>query len=50
MSFFVIFEDLIKNNFQYEYLQETGLAIGGPNMTPFVMLEVHYNNPDLKDG
>ena len=31
-------------------LQEAGLPIGGGNFNPYVMLEVHYNNPKLKKG
>lgn len=30
--------------------QEAGLPIGGPDYNRFVMLEVHYNNPELKAG
>ncbi|XKL67505.1 hypothetical protein PGB90_002996 [Kerria lacca] len=28
--------------------QETGLRIGGKNFNKFVMMEIHYNNPELK--
>ena len=31
------------------HLQEAGLPIGGPDFNPFVMLEVHYNNPAVRD-
>lgn len=31
-------------------LQEAGLPIGGPDFNPYVMLEVHYNNPPLRGG
>ncbi|XP_063825725.1 tyramine beta-hydroxylase [Ostrinia nubilalis] len=30
------------------YPQEAGLPLGGPNANKYVMLEVHYNNPELK--
>ena len=30
--------------------QEAGLSIGGPDFNPYVMLEVHYNNPGLRGG
>lgn len=30
--------------------QEAGLPIGGIDFNPFVMLEVHYNNPTLRGG
>ncbi|KOX68655.1 Tyramine beta-hydroxylase [Melipona quadrifasciata] len=32
------------------YPEEAGLSIGGENFNPYVMLEVHYNNPELQDG
>ncbi|XP_043230467.1 dopamine beta-hydroxylase-like isoform X1 [Amphibalanus amphitrite] len=32
------------------YPEEAGLPIGGPDFNPYVMLEVHYNNPNLKRG
>lgn len=32
------------------YPEEAGLSIGGQNFNPYVMLEVHYNNPELQDG
>lgn len=31
-------------------MQEAGLPIGGPDMNRFVKLEIHYNNPELRDG
>ncbi|KAL0838663.1 hypothetical protein ABMA28_016736 [Loxostege sticticalis] len=30
------------------YPKEAGLPLGGPNANKYVMLEVHYNNPELK--
>ncbi|KAG1652652.1 Tyramine beta-hydroxylase [Nymphon striatum] len=30
------------------YPEEAGEPIGGPDFNPYVMLEVHYNNPELK--
>lgn len=30
------------------YPELVGLPIGGNNFSPYVMIEVHYNNPDLK--
>nr|CAG4646117.1 EOG090X0318 [Macrothrix elegans] len=32
----------------FVYPPEAGLPIGGPDFNPYVMLEVHYNNPTLK--
>lgn len=32
------------------YPEEAGAPIGGPGYFPFVMLEVHYNNPAEKSG
>ncbi|CAB3368735.1 Hypothetical predicted protein [Cloeon dipterum] len=32
----------------FDYPEEAGLPIGGPDFNPYVMLEVHYNNPELK--
>ncbi|XP_037080255.1 dopamine beta-hydroxylase-like [Pollicipes pollicipes] len=32
------------------YPKEAGLPIGGSNFNPYVMLEVHYNNPKLVQG
>lgn len=34
----------------FVYPEEAGLPIGGPKSNKYVMLEVHYNNPELKDG
>ncbi|EFN73526.1 Tyramine beta-hydroxylase [Camponotus floridanus] len=34
----------------FVYPEETGLSIGGANFNPYVMLEVHYNNPELHQG
>lgn len=34
----------------FVYPEEAGLLIGGQNFNPYVMLEVHYNNPELQDG
>lgn len=34
----------------FAYPDEAGLPIGGPKSNKYVMLEVHYNNPALKDG
>lgn len=31
-------------------LKEAGLPIGGPDFNPYVMLEVHYNNPSIRGG
>ncbi|KAJ9576577.1 hypothetical protein L9F63_025529, partial [Diploptera punctata] len=32
----------------FTYPEEAGLPIGGPQFNLYVMLEVHYNNPELK--
>ncbi|KAG7172985.1 Dopamine beta-hydroxylase-like [Homarus americanus] len=32
------------------YPPEAGMPIGGPDFNPYVMLEVHYNNPSLLSG
>ncbi|XP_046985785.1 dopamine beta-hydroxylase [Schistocerca americana] len=32
----------------FTYPEEAGLPIGGPGFNPYVMLEVHYNNPELR--
>lgn len=32
----------------FAYPEEAGLPIGGPNFNHYIMLEVHYNNPELK--
>lgn len=34
----------------FTYPKEAGLPIGGPDYNPFIRLEVHFNNPDLKAG
>lgn len=34
----------------FTYPKEAGLPIGGPNYNPFIRLEVHFNNPELKTG
>ncbi|KAI4477894.1 hypothetical protein M0804_012374 [Polistes exclamans] len=34
----------------FVYPEEAGLPIGGENFNPHVMLEVHYNNPELQAG
>ena len=34
----------------FTYPPEAGLAIGGPELHQYVMLEVHYNNPKLRSG
>lgn len=34
----------------FVYPEEAGLSIGGPDFNPYVMLEVHYNNPELHQG
>ncbi|CAL4068303.1 unnamed protein product, partial [Meganyctiphanes norvegica] len=33
-----------------QYPKEAGLPLGGPDFNPYVMLEVHYNNPNLHKG
>lgn len=33
-----------------QILQEAGLPIGGKDFSPYVMLEVHYNNPAKREG
>lgn len=41
----------ISSMFQpFTYPEEAGLPIGGPKFSRYVMLEVHYNNPELKEG
>lgn len=32
------------------YPRHVGLPVGGPGYSPYVMLEMHYNNPDLVGG
>ncbi|GBL79541.1 Dopamine beta-hydroxylase [Araneus ventricosus] len=34
----------------FTYPEEAGLPIGGPEFSRYVMLEVHYNNPTLREG
>ncbi|EFN89747.1 Dopamine beta-hydroxylase [Harpegnathos saltator] len=34
----------------FVYPEEAGLAIGGADFNQYVMLEVHYNNPELHQG
>ncbi|KAG8195957.1 hypothetical protein JTE90_028931 [Oedothorax gibbosus] len=34
----------------FTYPEEAGLPIGGPSFSRYVMLEVHYNNPELRAG
>lgn len=34
----------------FTYPKEAGLPIGGENYNPFIRLEVHFNNPELKSG
>lgn len=34
----------------FVYPEETGLSIGGADFNLHVMLEVHYNNPELQVG
>lgn len=37
-------------SFIHSIFQEAGRPIGGPNSNAYVMLEVHYNNPEHKTG
>lgn len=32
------------------YPEEAGSSIGGPGFSRYIMLEVHYNNPEHKKG
>nr|WDE40212.1 dopamine beta hydroxylase-like protein [Schizocardium californicum] len=32
------------------YPKEAGVPLGGPGFSRYVVLEVHYNNPDLREG
>ncbi|KAM3965288.1 tyramine beta hydroxylase [Aphomia sociella] len=32
----------------FVYPEEAGLPLGGPNTNKYVMLEVHYNNPEMR--
>ncbi|KAH8367012.1 hypothetical protein KR200_001524, partial [Drosophila serrata] len=34
----------------FTYPPEAGLPIGGPGFNPYVRLEVHFNNPEMKAG
>lgn len=34
----------------FTYPAEAGLPLGGPAANKYVMLEVHYNNPELRNG
>lgn len=34
----------------FTYPKEAGLPLGGPKTNKYVMLEVHYNNPEMKQG
>ena len=34
----------------FRYPREAGLTIGGPDFHPYVLLEVHYNNKQLRSG
>jgi len=34
----------------FVYPEEAGLSIGGVDFNPYIMLEVHYNNPELHQG
>lgn len=34
----------------FVYPEEAGLSIGGADFNPYIMLEVHYNNPELHQG
>ncbi|KAL3283755.1 hypothetical protein HHI36_017925 [Cryptolaemus montrouzieri] len=34
----------------FTYPQEASLPIGGPDFNPYIMLEVHYNNPEMLSG
>lgn len=34
----------------FTYPEEAGLPIGGKDYNPYIRLEVHFNNPDLKKG
>lgn len=32
------------------YPEDAGVPMGGDNFSPYVMLEIHYNNPQLREG
>lgn len=34
----------------FTYPEEAGLPLGGPKANKYIMLEVHYNNPEMKNG
>ncbi|ERL83295.1 hypothetical protein D910_05622, partial [Dendroctonus ponderosae] len=34
----------------FTYPEEAALPLGGNKFNPYVMLEIHYNNPELKSG
>lgn len=34
----------------FVYPKEAGLSIGGESFNPYIMLEIHYNNPERIDG
>lgn len=34
----------------FAYPEEAALPIGGPDFNPYIMLEVHYNNPEKHSG
>lgn len=34
----------------FVYPKEAGLPLGGPKANKYIMLEVHYNNPELRKG
>lgn len=34
----------------FVYPEDAGLSIGGENFNRYVMLEVHYNNPELLEN
>ncbi|KAF7263997.1 hypothetical protein GWI33_000785 [Rhynchophorus ferrugineus] len=34
----------------FTYPEEAALPLGGEGFNPYVMLEIHYNNPELKSG
>lgn len=34
----------------FVYPEDAGLSIGGTNFNRYVMLEVHYNNPELQEN
>ncbi|NP_001071292.1 tyramine beta hydroxylase [Apis mellifera] len=34
----------------FVYPEEAGLSIGGQDFNPYIMLEIHYNNPEFQNG